>query len=66
MPNIIYRIRRSDGAIVAGPYNAVDSMTFRYDFPLAGTYTYYLEQMRDGATSDTIEEAALSALVIKR
>lgn len=61
-----YRIRRSDNAIVLGPYAAEDSVAFRVDFPPAGSHTYHIEVAYEGPGGNDIVETALVGLVIKR
>lgn len=64
---IVYRVLRSDGQVVLGPYLAEDSCSFKIDIPAAGTYDYDVQMKYDGATADsTIEEIHMSGMVIKR
>lgn len=64
---IIYRVLRSDGQVVLGPYKAEDSCAFKVDFPASGTYDYDVQMKNDGPSADTnIMEIHLSGMVIKR
>ena len=64
---IVYRVLRSDGQVVFGPYVAEDSCSFKIDFPAAGTYDYDVQMKYDGASADTdIKEIHMAGMVIKR
>ena len=66
---LLYRVVRSDGQVVGGPYRMAEGQAILVDIPPAGTWTYTVQAYSDagyGFEPHTITEARLISMVIKR